>query len=289
MNRSLQSLKITLLNIGKVHLDSKWNFDDVISPFSRLYLIKGGYGVVHHNDEVFHLKPGYLYLIPSFTYSSYKCPEYLEQVYVHFLEEVGSGLSVYNIKSFQYEVKASALAKQLFKRLLYINTNRHLLQNDPKTYENASTLKSFEEKNSSQSSGNYMETNGILQMLLSQFIEEKSPTLPLSNKTNKITEALFYISEHLSDALTVDDLAKRCHLNTDYFSRLFKEQTGLRPIDYIQQKRIERAKVLLTTTNRSMQEIADMVGLSNISYFSRLFSKLSNKTPGAYRKEYWTI
>ena len=290
MNASLQSLKTTLLNIGHVHLNSKWNYDNVISPFSRLYLIKSGHATVHHHEKIFYLKPGYLYLIPGFTYSRYKCTKHIEQVYIHFLEEVGSGLSIYNIKSFQYEVKASALVKQLFKRLLQLNPNRSLLQYDPKVYDNASSLKSFEEKNNSQASDNYIETNGILQILLSQFIEEKNVAhYSANNKNSKITGILYYISEHLSETLGVESLAKHCHINTDYFSRLFKQQTGIRPIEYIQQKRIERAKILLTTTNHSMQDIADMVGLSNISYFSRLFVKLTDKAPGAYKKEYWSI
>jgi YesN/AraC family two-component response regulator len=287
MNTSLQSLKTTLLNIDHVHLNSKWNYDNVISPFSRLYLIKSGHAIVHHHERIFHLKPGYLYLIPSFTYSRYKCTKYIEQVYAHFLEEVGSGLSIYNIKTFQYEVKANALAKQLFNRLLQLNPNRSLLQDNPKVYDNISSLKSFDEKNNSQASSDYLETNGILQILLSQFIEEKN--VIYHPASNKVTEILHYISEHLSETLTVDSLAKRCHINTDYFSRLFKQQTGVRPVKYIQQKRIERAKILLATTNHSMQTIADMIGLPNISYFSRLFLKHTDKAPGAYKKEYWSI
>ena len=91
----------------------------------------------------------------------------------------------------------------------------------------------------------------------------------------------------MATELSVDLLAKLNLLNPDYFSRIFKEQMGIRPLEYIQSKRIERAQLLLTTTNHSMQEVADMVGLPNISYFSRLFTRLTKKTPAAYRKELW--
>jgi AraC-like DNA-binding protein len=290
MNTSLQTLKITLLNVGHAHLNRNWNYNNVVSPFSRLYFIRNGKGVVRHHNCVFPLLPGYIYLIPSFTDSHYKCDHSLEQYYLHFLEEVGSGLSIYNIKSFRYEAKASPIVRKLLHRLLEINPQRSLSGNDPKSYENAPSLKKFQELNDQQASSTFIETNGIIQILLSQFMEEKKPLSSAADyNKNKITESIYFLSERLSSPLSVEQLAQRCHMNTDYFSRLFKECTGIRPAAYIQQKRIERAQILLTTTNFTMQEIADMVGLSNISYFSRLFLKLSKKTPGSYRKEYWSI
>jgi AraC-like DNA-binding protein len=290
VNYSLQSLRITLLNIDHVHLDRQWDYRDVISPFSRLYYIKSGTARVHHHEQVFDLKTGYLYLIPSFTYSSYKCDNEMEQIYVHFLEEAGSGLSIFNICSFRYEMPANDLDKQLFGRLLYINPNRSLTRNDPKTYEYHPTLKSYEAKNNSMPAAHYMETNAILQFLLSKFVEAKRTVFNSTGyQAHKITETLHYISANLQNKITVEQLAAKCYFNPDYFSRLFKEQTGIRPIQYIQSKRIERAQVLLTTTNYTLQAIADMVGLGNISYFNRLFTKLTNKTPAIYRKENLSI
>ena len=111
MNKSLHSLRITLLNIAHVHLDKRWNYDNVVSPFSRLYYIKSGRARVYHHDCVFELRAAHLYLIPSFTFTRYKCDSKMEQIYVHFLEEVGVGLSIYNLKSFQYEIKANTLSR----------------------------------------------------------------------------------------------------------------------------------------------------------------------------------
>lgn len=286
MNYPLQSLRITLLNIDHVHLDRRWDYSDVTSSFSRLYYIKSGKAKVHHHDQIFDLKTGFLYLIPSFTHSSYKCDNEMEQIYVHFLEEASTGLSLFNIYDFRYERPANDLDQQLFERLLYINPNRSLVRNDPKTYENHPTLKSYEAKNNSMPAAHYMETNAILQFLLSKFIETKRTIFNSTDyKANKISETLHYISANLQNEITVEQLAARCYLNPDYFSRIFKEQTGIRPVHYLQTKRIERAQVLLTTTNYTLQKVADIVGLGNISYFNRLFTKLTNKTPAIYRKE----
>lgn len=290
MNKSLQELKITLLNVGYAKLNKQWNFDNVISPFSRLYLIKNGSGKVYHHQHVFNLKEGYIYLIPAFSYSRYRCDDSMEQYYIHFLEEIGTGLSVYNLKEFVYEKKTTQADSMLFERLLAVNPNRALIKSDPKTYDNRTAMLSFAELNNRVPAADFIETQGILKILLSRFIEEKNIlTKSLHDNAKRITGMLYYISEHLAEELTVNELARQCHLNPDYFSRIFKEQTGIRPLEYLQTKRIERAQLLLATTNYSLTEIADMVGLPNISYFSRLFSRISKKPPSAYRKDYWSI
>jgi AraC-like DNA-binding protein len=214
----------------------------------------------------------------------------MEQVYIHFLEEAGSGLSVFMLYDFHYQVPATGLDKQLIERLLLLNPNRSLARNDPKTYENHPTLKSFEALNNNMPPAHYLETTSILQMLLSRFVVASKTVFNRTDyRANKITETLHYISANLQNDLTVKQLAARCFINADYFSRLFKEQTGLRPVQYIQNKRIERAQVLLTTTNYTLQEVADMTGLGNISYFSRLFARRTHTTPALYRKEHWNI
>ncbi len=290
MHPAVLPLQLTLLNAGHVGLDSKWNYDNVLSPFSRLYLILSGEAKVYHHEKTFHLKAGYMYLIPSYTYSRYRCEDSMEQYYVHFLEEAGTGLSVYNLHQFIYERAATPFDSLLFERLLAINPHRGLVRDDPKVYDNRSSLRRFGELNNTLSAGEGIATQGILLLLLSGFMEGPgSISAPMRHKAGKIIDALYFISEHMHEEITIRQLALRCHLHADYFSRLFNEQTGIRPLQYIQTKRIERAQLLLTTTNYSQQEIADRVGLSNISYFSRLFTRITKKTPAVFRKEYWNI
>lgn len=289
MNRLLQDLRLSLLNTASVQLDEKWNYDNVVSPFSRLYLVKKGSGRVFHHNQSFDLKEGYLYLVPSFTYSRYKCDNFMEQYYVHFTEEIGNGLSIYNIEHFIYERPASPLEQKLYNRLLEINPNRGIQRPDPKTYDNRAFTQKLLERNERIESKVLIETQGILKIFLSGFMQEKR--LPVSRPlpSKRIANILHYISEHLSETLTVQDLADYCHLNADYFSRIFRDQYKVRPLEFIQNKRIERAQLLLTTTNHSLQEIAHLVGLPNISYFNRLFMRVSGRTPSAYRKAYWSI
>ena len=59
----------------------------------------------------------------------------------------------------------------------------------------------------------------------------------------------------------------------------------MRPSTYIRMKRIERAQLLLFTTTDSIRQISEKVGLENVSYFSKIFKKVTGKLPKVYRKE----
>ncbi|TSE10807.1 MULTISPECIES: helix-turn-helix domain-containing protein [Aquimarina] len=285
MHKVLQSLQLSLLNVGYAHLDKHWNYDNVVSPFTRMYYISKGSAKVYHNDQTFDLKPGYMYLIPSFTYSRYKCDEYHEQYYISFFEEIKNGLSIFNLKSFVYELKAKDTDIAYFKRLLEINPNRALVNDDPEVYDNRPTLQTFKKKNEKLSSAFYLETNGLLRILLSKFIKDHNRLVIKNTTRNNLSQVLSHISENLDKELTINELASYCHLSTDYFSRIFKQKFGMRPNKYIQSKRVERAQLLLLTTDNSLKQIAEKVGLENLSYFSRVFKSFTGKTPGNFRKE----
>ncbi len=283
--KKLDSLQLTLLNAGRVNLDHRWDYDNVISPFSRLYLVTAGEAKVYHHQQLFTLKPGFLYLIPSYTYSRYQCQTFHTQYYLSFLESCGEGLSSYDLLNFEYETPAFAGDQALLDRLLVLNPGRILYNDDPEIYDNLPTLKSFERQNRGLSPSNFAETQGILRILFSRFI--RSPRKAIAQQTNArnyIAESVRFIRLNLTQNLTVASLAERIHLNPDYFSRLFKAGVGMRPARFIQLSRVERAQLLLQTTHYSLDEIAAKVGFSHRSYFTRQFKSFTGQTPAAYRK-----
>ena len=285
MSKILQSLKLALLNVGYAKLGPLWDYDDVISPFIRLYYITEGSAMVYHSNEAIELKPGHIYIIPSYTFGRYKCDEYHEQYYISCLEEIKNGYSIFNFSSFIFESKANPMDLYYFKRLLELNPNRQLENNNPKVYDNRPTLMDFEKRNEELSPSAYMETHAILEILISRFIKDMNTQSTKSNVKKEFGMVLNYIHENLHENLTVKQLADFCHLNTDYFSRVFNESFGMRPNKYIQSKRIERAQLLLLSTNNSLKQIAEKVGLENLSYFNRIFKSHTRVTPGIFREE----
>lgn len=75
------------------------------------------------------------------------------------------------------------------------------------------------------------------------------------------------------------------HISRGYFFELFKKATGLPPIQYINQFRINRAREDLRNSNISITEIAEKHGFSSVHYFSKLFRQLNGKSPREFRKE----
>ncbi|WP_245564924.1 AraC family transcriptional regulator [Spirosoma panaciterrae] len=287
---AIKSLRLSLLHMGFIQLDSRWQYDQVISPFSRLYLITDGEGWVWHNGQKFTLKPGHLYLIPSFTYSRYHCDQFLEQYYISFFDEMREGLSIYDLKSMRYEVEAQPLDYSLMARLLAQNPGRTIQQPNPKEYDNRPEVLSFNQPRPNQSMSQFVETNGILLQLFSRFLGvENEDDQQRAKGLHQLASVLQYIDGHLHDKLTVEQLAAKVHLHVDYFSRLFLSIVGVRPIDYIINKRLERAQLLIMTSPMALKEIAESVGIPSIYYFSRLFKRRFGIPPGQYRETAWSM
>ncbi|UFH52123.1 AraC family transcriptional regulator [Spirosoma sp. KNUC1025] len=284
----IKSLRLSLLHIGFIQLDARWQFDKVISPFSRLYLITAGEGWVFHNGQKFLLKPGYLYLIPSFTYSRYHCDQFLEQYYISFFDEMQEGLSVYDLKSMVYETEAQTLDYSLMERLLAQNPGRTITEIDPKTYDNRPEVLSFNQSRVNQSVSQYVETQGMLLQLFSRFLSAESDLdQQRARGFHQLASVLQHIDRHLHEKLTVEQLAGSIHLNPDYFSRLFLSIVGIRPMDYIINKRLERAQLLMMTSSMPLKKVAETVGIPSIYYFSRLFKRRFGIPPGTYRETIW--
>ena len=81
-------------------------------------------------------------------------------------------------------------------------------------------------------------------------------------------------------------LADSFYLDEAYFSRLFKEKTGLSPKQYLLNVRLKRAKELLSETVYPIKEISTATGFSDPLYFSKLFLKKEGISPSLYRKQF---
>lgn len=267
MEDFLSAIQLRLLHSGYSVLGHEWQFDGVISPFCRPYLITEGEAWVWHHEQTFKLQPGHLYLIPSFSLSRYRCETSMTQYYISFLEETESGLSVFDRLSFDYEVPASGMDCLLFQRLLKLNPTRSLQNIDPKVYDNQPDLLSFNRPNSGQPANLRLETQGILLQLFARFVQPPSAVTTQKERAHtQLRAVLNYIHTHLSERITVEQLAALQRLNTDYFSRQFQKLLGIRPIDYIINKRLERAQFLMASSSLTLQEITIQVGMSDIYY-----------------------
>ena len=91
------------------------------------------------------------------------------------------------------------------------------------------------------------------------------------------------INEEFAGQLTLDRLSREVALSTGHFSRAFKISMGLSPHQYIIHVRVTRAKQLILTTSRSLEEIAEEVGFADASHLSTVFLKVTGQTPSQFR------
>lgn len=105
----------------------------------------------------------------------------------------------------------------------------------------------------------------------------------LSQFSSTVKSTFTFINLNLSSNLSVKRVANEIGLSPDHLTRLFKKETGMNIITYINKKRIDTSLELLKTTDLSIAEIGDLIGLNNTSYFYTLFKKETGMSPKQYR------
>lgn len=100
----------------------------------------------------------------------------------------------------------------------------------------------------------------------------------------EVEDAIHYIKENLHRPLTLSVVAEHVRLSPHYFSRLFKEETGISFQSYITSKRMERAAYLLRTSSLRVYEVAYDVGIPSYRYFAAMFRDYAGISPTEYKK-----
>jgi AraC family transcriptional regulator len=123
----------------------------------------------------------------------------------------------------------------------------------------------------------------IHNLVLSQRIKVPAGLRSGRLRPEMMRRASEYIDANLAADVSVENIAAAVGLSPFHFSKLFKATTGLSPYRYILNSRLERAKELLTSTKYSAGEIAQQVGFSSHSSFSRAFQRAFGYSPKQYR------
>ena len=112
---------------------------------------------------------------------------------------------------------------------------------------------------------------------------------PKSNQTSDdaspILRAQMHITEHLSETIDFQALAQKVGLTYRSFRYLFVKESGLSPLQYQLERRLARAKNLLTSSDMPVKDIAEALGFNSTWYFAHFFKKHLHQSPAAYRKQ----
>ncbi|OPA76982.1 DNA-binding response regulator [Paenibacillus selenitireducens] len=136
----------------------------------------------------------------------------------------------------------------------------------------------------------YDVVNGIhtmehLECWITQYLQElsrKLSVLAIRSKRTEVIRAQQYVIQHVTEKMTLEDMASYLNLNSSYFSRLFKRETNQNFIEYVNMVKLQKAKQLLQQSNKTVEDISDYLGYANKSYFIKLFKREIGMTPSEY-------
>ena len=120
-----------------------------------------------------------------------------------------------------------------------------------------------------------------LKNLLSSILFSNAIELENTNIAESIRD---YIDENLGEELSATVLCRRFFISRNYLYRAFRENFGCTPVEYITERRLEKAEKLLAETKEPVYSICERVGIRNYTYFCNLFRKQTGITPTGYRK-----
>ncbi|MEK7208255.1 MAG: AraC family transcriptional regulator [Patescibacteria group bacterium] len=106
----------------------------------------------------------------------------------------------------------------------------------------------------------------------------------LGERVERVSKATSYIEAHSSKALSLGQVAKEMGLNDTYFCKLFKKEIGFNFTYFVSRVRIEKAKILLLSSESKVSVISREVGFTSLTHFNRTFKKLVGTSPTEYRK-----
>jgi len=104
--------------------------------------------------------------------------------------------------------------------------------------------------------------------------------------SKRLAHIIQYIRDNLRDTLTIKTLSEKACMSESHFHKVFKQEMGVSPIDFINEERINFATKLLTNDSCNLTEVFMACGFSNRSYFNRLFKRFKGISPSSYRQRF---
>lgn len=279
----IESMNLMLLNVGRAQHNADWNWQDVSSPFTRIFYVTEGEATLHLPEHDVILRPHHMYIIPAYTSHSYECHGLFEHYYLHIYEGFKNEMNIQEIYELPTEVEGSETAANLFEHLCTRLPDARLPHSNPNSYDTSAQTSSYVQRYLDMDLWEKMELRGAMLMIMSHFIRQAHARV--WTKDERMKRVLEYIHTHIGEAINAEQLASVGCVTKSYFIKLFKREFGFSPVQYINKKKIERAQLLLFTTDKTVKEIAYIMGFSDQNYFIRLFRQLTEITPQEYRKK----
>ncbi|WP_245583073.1 AraC family transcriptional regulator [Paenibacillus daejeonensis] len=241
-------------------VDSQWRRDDYVHSFNRMYLILAGQGEITVDGKTYVPQQDQLVVMPCHIRQSYRtdADNAFYKYWCHFTARVGNR-DLFELYRFPvcYDLDDPAEATRLFNLLVQEHAKR-----TPASVLNARAA--------------------MLQLIGLVVSQVSEPEPGTASQPGKLAHVARYIEANLDRRMTVDELAQLVHYHPNYFIRAFHAVFGSSPIQYINRRKLDRARQLLSG-DQPIGGIARAVGIDEHN-FSSMFKSYTGFSPREYRK-----
>lgn len=281
MKTELESVNISVLNIGHARTKHSWGGRDLSSPFARLYFVRDGKATLYLPKGEVEMKPGYMYLIPQFMPHSYLCDPGFEFYYMFVYERYGEGIDLFDMYSFPLEVKANEAAELLFQNYCSLYPSLSFPYENAEDFYSHPSYRDYAVRYARMERYEKMQLQGLVWIITSYFMKHASKSV--QEVDERIGKVMRHVKNNVAKEFTLEELATIACVTKAHLGRLFRDTLGTSPIQYVIRTKIQYAQRLLMTTRYSIQAISAEVGIADVSYFIRLFRRNIGFTPQDYR------
>lgn len=248
--------------------------------FWELVIVHNGLGWHLCEEKKFHISTGNVFMIPLGLRHGYKSVDNLSIYNILFYPEILKTLNndLRSIPGFQmlFHIEPKMSAERRMRGNLRIDEN--ILPEIVKHINNM-----FSEQKSQHPGFQTALTAAFLEIVL--LISRNCHTADdkYYHHASRISKVISYMEAHYKDALTLESLAKLSGLSLGTFRRRFQEAANMAPITYLLKLRLNKAALILTSTDLPITEIAFQCGFSDSNYFSHQFRKFFGTAPSVHR------
>ena len=125
----------------------------------------------------------------------------------------------------------------------------------------------------------------IYDLLMEFYMLQHELAQPQTKGKQRLLPLLDYIDEHITEQMTLQDLANVLNITPQHLCRTFKEAFSMRPFEYITRRRIQISKRYLADRNMKIAAVGQMVGIRDVSYYCYNFKRLEGITPNEFRAQ----
>ena len=228
------------------------------------WLIQSGSMIIEYKKQTYSLSQGDIFFFyPEILYHA-SSVEGCCFTFLHFDAVLGANYQALHFYPFDGKYAAKDVA-EFFPTLLSCATS---LQHD-KTFAD-------------------MEIQGATMYFLANLMrrqyEKKGDNSAVSHKSAlaRLQPVFIYVNHHLTEPISISDLAATINLSEKYFIKFFKKTMGITPINYIIEVRMKKALQYLHEQSYSVKEVATLVGYADIYTFSKAFKKMYGVAPSKF-------